>query len=81
MGNTTASPTHEQLFGGGATIENAAEIQSELRSSRDRKPSSELNFAPSKANRAACFDGKRCYITDSELKPLAYFDADAYIAA
>lgn len=81
MGNTTVSPTHEQLFGGGATIKNAAEIQSELRSRRDRKPSSELNFAPSKANRAACFDGKRCYITDSELKPLAYFDADAYIAA
>ena len=81
MGNTTVSPTHEQLFGGGATISGAAEIQSELRSRRDRKPSSELNFAPSKANRAACFDGKRCYITDSELKPLAYFDADAYIAA
>lgn len=81
MGNTTVSPTHEQLFGGGATIGNAAEIQSELRSRRDRKPSSELNFASSKANRTACFDGKRCYITDSELKPLAYFDADAYIAA
>lgn len=29
----------------------------------------------------ACFDEKRCYITDGELKPLAYFDADAYIAA
>lgn len=29
----------------------------------------------------ACFDEKRCYITDNELKPLAYFDADAYISA
>ena len=29
----------------------------------------------------ACFDEKRCYITDGKLKPLAYFDADAYIAA
>ena len=81
MGNTTASLTHEQLFGGGVTIDGAAEIQSELRDRRDRKPSSELNFAPSKAGRVACFDEKRCYITDSELKPLAYFDADAYIAA
>lgn len=81
MGNTTASLTREQLFGGGVTIGGAAEIQSELRNRRDRKPSSELNFAPSKADRVACFDEKRCYITDSELKPLAYFDADAYIAA
>lgn len=81
MGNTTASLTHEQLFGGGVTIDSAAEIQSELRDRRDRKPSSELNFAPSKAGRVACFNEKRCYITDSELKPLAYFDADAYIAA
>lgn len=81
MGNTTASLTHEQLFGGGATIDGAAEIQSELRDRRDKKPSSELNFAPSKAGRVACFDEKRCYITDGELKPLAYFDADAYIAA
>lgn len=82
MGNTTASLTHEQLFGGGGvTIDGAAEIQSELRDRRDRKPSSELNFAPSKAGRVACFDEKRCYITDGELKPLAYFDADAYIAA
>ena len=82
MGNTTASLTREQLFGGGGvTIDGAAEIQSELRDRRDRKPSSELNFAPSKAGRVACFDGKRCYITDSELKPLAYFDADAYVAA
>lgn len=81
MGNTTASLTHEQLFGGGVTIDGAAEIQSELRDRRDKKPSSELNFAPSKAGRVACFDEKRCYITDGELKPLAYFDADAYIAA
>lgn len=81
MGNTTASLTHEQLFGGGVTIDGAAEIQSELRDRRDRKPSSELNFAPSKAGRVACFYEKRCYITDRELKPLAYFDADAYIAA
>lgn len=82
MGNTTASLTHEQLFGGGGvTIDGAAEIQSELRDRRDKKPSSELNFAPSKAGRVACFDEKRCYITDGELKPLAYFDADAYIAA
>lgn len=81
MGNTTASLTHEQLFGGGVTIDGAAEIQSELRERRDKKPSSELNFAPSKAGRVACFDEKRCYITDGELKPLAYFDADAYIAA
>lgn len=81
MGNTTASLTHEQLFGGGVTSSGAAEIQSELRDRRDRKPSSELNFAPSKAGRVACFNEKRCYITDSELKPLAYFDAEAYIAA
>ena len=81
MGNTTASLTREQLFGGGVTIDGAAEIQSELRDRRDKKPSSELNFAPSKAGRVACFDEKRCYITDGELKPLAYFDADAYIAA
>lgn len=81
MGNTTASLTHEQLFGGGVTIDGAAEIQSELRDRRDKKPSSELNFAPSKAGRVACFDEKRCYITDGELKPLAYFDADTYIAA
>jgi tetratricopeptide (TPR) repeat protein len=81
MGNTTASLTHEQLFGGGVTIDGAAEIQSELRDRRDKKPSSELNFAPSKAGRVACFDEKRCYITDGELKPLSYFDADAYIAA
>lgn len=52
-----------------------------MRDRRDKKPSSELNFAPSKAGRVACFDEKRCYITDGELKPLAYFDADAYIAA
>ena len=78
MGNTTASLTHEQLLGGGVTIDGAAEIQSELRDRRDKKPSSELNFAPSKAGRVACFDEKRCYITDGELKPLAYFDADAY---
>lgn len=81
MGNTTMSLTPEQLFGGGVTIDGAAEIQSELRDRRDKKPSSELNFAPSKAGRVACFDEKRCYITDGELKPLAYFDADAYIAA
>lgn len=81
MGNTTMSLTHEQLFGGGVTIDGAAEIQSELRDRRDKKPSSELNFAPSKAGRVACFDEKRFYITDGELKPLAYFDADAYIAA
>ena len=56
MGNTTASLTHEQLFGAGVTIDGAAEIQSELRDRRDKKPSSELNFAPSKAGRVACFD-------------------------
>ena len=39
MGNTTASLTHEQLFGGGVTIDGAAEIQSELRDRRDKKPS------------------------------------------
>lgn len=55
MGNTTASLTREQLFGGGVTIDGAAEIQSELRDRRDKKPSSELNFAPSKAGRVACF--------------------------
>lgn len=86
MGNTTVSPTHEQLFGGGATSSNARfvdpasipvdEVRKQLRLWCARKPSLEINFITN-LKKIACFWEKRFYITDDSFTPELVYETES----
>lgn len=91
MGNTTVSPTHEQLFGGGATSSNARfvdpasipmdEVRERLKQQCAYKPSLEINFVMSRDSKIACFWGKQFYITDDSFTPELVYETESFVNA
>lgn len=91
MGNTTASPTHEQLFGGGVTSGNAQfidpasipvdEVRERLKQQCAYKPMHEINFIISKDSKIACFWEKRFYITDDSFTPELVYETESFANA
>lgn len=91
MGNTTVSPTHEQLFGGGATSSNARfvdpasipldEVRERLKQQCAYKPSLEINFVMSRDSKIACFWGKQFYITDDSFAPELVYETESFVNA
>lgn len=91
MGNTTASLTHEQLFGGGVTSGNARfvdpasipvdEARERLKQQCAYKPSLEINFVMSRDSKIACFWGKQFYITDDSFTPELVYETESFVNA
>ena len=91
MGNTTASLTHEQLFGGGVTGSGARfvdpasipmdEVRERLKQQCAYKPSLEINFVMSRDSKIACFWGKQFYITDDSFTPELVYETESFVNA
>ena len=91
MGNTTASLTHEQLFGGGVTSSGARfvdpasipvdEVRERLKRQCAYKPMHEINFIISKDSKIACFWEKRFYITDDSFTPELVYETESFANA
>ena len=91
MGNTTASLTHEQLFGGGVTSSGARfvdpasipmdEVRERLKQQCAYKPSLEINFVMSRDSKIACFWGKQFYITDDSFTPELVYETESFVNA
>ena len=91
MGNTTASLTHEQLFGGGVTSSGARfvdpasipvdEVRERLKRQCAYKPMYEINFIISKDSKIACFWEKRFYITDDSFTPELVYETESFANA
>lgn len=57
------------------------EVRAKLAQKLAYKPRYEINFVSTQNSVVCCFDGKRLYLTDSNLRPLLTYDSSSYIHA